>query len=60
MVKKFSFNFPFFGFGIERESKIVLKKGDSIILSEWNWRKFGYKKKVISIDDQSNVIITDL
>lgn len=55
---KFEFKIPFFGIGMEKDTRLVLKKGDTVLLEEWNWRKFGYIKKFIQIDKDGNIKVT--
>jgi len=49
-----------FGFGIRRPYELVLKKGESAIISEWNWRKFGFTRKLVQIDSEGNVNVRRL
>lgn len=43
---------PFFSFGIhKKEHQTVIKEGETIIIREWKWKKFGYSKKAITIKD---------
>ena len=39
-----------FGFGIKRPDSIILKRGESVIISYWNWWPPGWKQKLISVD----------
>ena len=55
-----SFNLGIFGFKIERPPPITLRKGESVIVSSWSWRKFGWKTKQIRLDKNNNVIVTEL
>ena len=52
----------FIGGGAEYEKhQIILKKGDSILLQTWSWRKpFGYKRKIVTIDDNGDVKVTKI
>lgn len=49
-----------FGFGIKRPFELILKRGESALISEWSWRKFGFKRKLVSIDSSGDVKITKL
>lgn len=49
-----------FGFGIPRPESVKLKRGENIIIAYWSWRKFGYIRKLISIDVDNNVSIQPL
>jgi len=59
---KWKFKLPFIGGGAEYEKhQIILKKGDSILLQTWSWRKpFGYKRKIVTIDDNGDVKVTKI
>lgn len=57
---KFEFKIPFIGIGLEKDTRLVLKKGDTVLLEEWNWRKFGYIKKFIQIDQEGNIKVTEI
>lgn len=49
-----------FSFGSPRPEPIKLNKGDSVIISYWSWRKFGWKQKMITLDSSRNLTITEL
>jgi len=39
-----------FGFRIKRPDAIILKKGESVVISYWVWWPPGWKQKLISVD----------
>lgn len=49
-----------FGFGIKRPYELILKKGESAIISEWNWHKIGFTRKLVILDEKGNVTVTKL
>lgn len=49
-----------FGFGIKRPDSIILKKGESVIYAYWKWWPPGYRRKLAQIDENAEVIITEL
>lgn len=59
---RWKFKLPFIGGGAEYEKKqLILKKGESVLLETWSWRKpFGYIRKIISIDDNGDVNVTEI
>lgn len=43
---------PVFSFGLsKKEHQTILKNGDTLIVREWKWRRFGYIKKAVTIQD---------
>ena len=53
-----SINLGIFGFKIERPQPITLRKGESVVVSVWSWRKFGWQQKQFRLDENNNVIVT--
>lgn len=49
-----------FRFGMTRPQPIKLKRGESIIVYEWSWKKFGYKKRLIQIDSSGKPSVLPL
>lgn len=49
-----------FGFGIKRPPAIILKKGESVIMSYWKWWPPGFIQKIITIEKNGEVTITEL
>ena len=51
---------PGFSFGFRRPISIKLSKGESVIISIWKWKRFGFIRKLIQVDDLGNVKVTVL
>jgi|SaaInlV_100m_DNA_2_1039680.scaffolds.fasta_scaffold35262_1 hypothetical protein len=52
--------FPF-GFKVNKSPEIVLNKDQNkIIISVWDWHKFGYKRKLIQILPNGDIRVTKL
>jgi len=50
--------FPF-GFKVNKQPEIVLNQDQNkIIISTWNWRKFGYKRKLVQILPNGDIRVT--
>jgi len=59
-MPSFQIKTPVFGFGVHKKTELILEKGQNVILMEWNWRKFGYIKKLVQIDSNGDVHVTVL
>jgi len=43
---------PFFSFSLtKKENHIKIQEGETILLRYWSWRKFGYVKKVMTLNN---------
>lgn len=50
--------FPF-GFKVNKSPEIVLNADQNkIIISVWNWRKFGYNRKLVQILPNGDIRVT--
>jgi len=48
----FHFKIPFFSFDVSKhDEQIKLKEGETILLRYWNWIKFGYIRKALTLVD---------
>ena len=54
------FNLGIFGLGVKRPYELVLKKGENALISEWSWKKLGFVRKLIQIDNSGEVKVTVL
>ena len=58
---KFHLKLPFFGINIDQKpTQLILKQGETILISEWRWKKFGWIKKLVQIDKNGDVKITTI
>lgn len=55
-----TFGLGSFGFGVRRPYEMILKKGESVLISEWSWRKMGFVRKLVMIDLDGNVDVKTL
>jgi len=55
-----SFGIGPFSFGIPRPEAIKLIAGESVIISYWSWRKFGFVRKLVYVCDDGDVDVTVL
>jgi len=51
------FNLGPFGFSISRPETIDLEVGKIKIIAVWSWKKFGWVRKKIQIDENGNIIV---
>ena len=49
---------PFFSFLRKVQTEILLQPGQSILILEWSWRQFGYKRKVVMISEDGDIRVT--
>lgn len=42
---------PLFGFKLSKKYTTTLKKGESIIIKQWKWRRFGWVQKLVTNED---------
>ncbi len=55
-MPKISFKlFSIFSFGYEKKTELILKPGESAIVQEWSWRKFGFIRKFYYCDTEGNL-----
>ncbi len=55
-----TFGFGSFGFGVRRPYEMILKKGESVLISEWSWHKLGFIRKLVQLDSEGNVTVKKL
>ena len=44
-----------FSFGFERKTELILKPGETVLVMEWSWRKFGYIRKFYYMDKEGEL-----
>ena len=49
--------FSLFSFGFEKKTELILKPGETVLVQEWSWRKFGYTRKWYSIDKKGELVV---
>lgn len=48
---------PLLSIGLsKREKEIRLKTGEAVIIRDWSWKNFGYKKKLVRLVDGETVV----
>lgn len=55
-----TFSFGAFGFGVRRPYEMIIKKGESVLISEWSWRKLGFIRKLVQLDSEGNLTVKKL
>jgi hypothetical protein len=48
-----------FTFNVERP-QITIQKGQTVIIDEWNWKRFKFVSKAITMQDDGNIKVTYL
>lgn len=55
-----SFHLGPFGFKTTRPNSIYLKTNDTVIVSYWSWKKFGWQQKQYRTDKNGDLEVTNL